>query len=111
VSPLLFVVLALLAALPATADDRSPFSPQLHDVDGRIHQVWVIDAARCTHAARDLLVLHGVGGAPDEEKRVTWMPCGSALVPATRGSSSGRCPTTSRSWMSPPCPAGPVRNS
>ena len=81
VSPLLFVVLAVLAAPPATAVDRAPFASQLHDIDGRIHQVWVIDAARCTHAARDLLVLHGVGGAPNEEKRVTWMPCGSALIP------------------------------
>lgn len=80
-------LLALLAGLgplavpPARAQDRTPFALQRHEIQGRIHQVWPLRRGACEHAAQDLLVLSSIGTPPDLEKRLTWMPCGSALVP------------------------------
>lgn len=64
---------------PSAAEN--PFAILTHDIEGRIHQVWPMRVSRCALPARDLLVLHGVGAAPTEEKRLTWMPCGAAVVP------------------------------
>lgn len=78
--------LVLLAAVvlltsPTSAQERPPFALQRHEIQGRIHQVWPLQRADCAHTARDLLVLSSIGTPPVLEKRLTWMPCGSALVP------------------------------
>lgn len=77
----LLVGLGLLAGGPARAQERPPFALQRHEIEGRIHQVWPLQRSACAHAARDLLVLSSVGTPPALEKRLTWMPCGAALVP------------------------------
>ena len=65
----------------ATAQNSAPFAIQRHEIDGLIHQVWPLSVSHCGHPASDLLVLSTVGPPPTPEKRLTWMPCGAALVP------------------------------
>ncbi|MCR9096342.1 MAG: VCBS repeat-containing protein [bacterium] len=82
--PLALLVLLtgfLAAAGPVEAQDRTPFTIQTHEIQGRIHQVWPLRRGACAHAAQDLLILSSVGTPPALEKRLTWMPCGAALVP------------------------------
>ena len=79
---LVLALLLLTVSVPAASEDAGPlFETHRHEIAGRIHQVWISNAGACKQAAHDLLVLHGVGSAPNEEKRVTWMPCGAGLVP------------------------------
>jgi hypothetical protein len=70
-----------LWALPIGAADSPPFETHKHEIIGQIHQVWTLTISDCAEAASDLLVLSTRGGPPTPEKRITWMPCGSALVP------------------------------
>lgn len=74
--------LAILVWAPlASAEKSTPFAIRSHEIQGLIHQVWPLHTSRCEQAAADLLVLSSVGGPPNQEKRLTWMPCGSALIP------------------------------
>ncbi|MCP4905449.1 MAG: VCBS repeat-containing protein [bacterium] len=66
---------------PAGAKAPIPFAVRSHEIRGLIRQVWPLRVSRCARAASDLLVLSTVGGPPNQEKRLTWMPCGSALTP------------------------------
>lgn len=70
-----------LWAFPVGAADSPPFETHTHEIIGQIHQVWTPSISDCAEAASDLLVLSTRGGPPTPEKRVTWMPCGSSLVP------------------------------
>lgn len=63
----------------AQAADSALFSIHTHAISGLIRQVWILDVSRCENGERDLMVLSTVGGPPKQEKRLTWMPCGSAL--------------------------------
>lgn len=76
----------LLAALcglsSARAQDEAPFERIPHAIDEQIHQVWPFALSDCENGESDLLVLHGRGAAPEAEKHLTWMPCGSALDPS-----------------------------
>jgi hypothetical protein len=65
----------------ATAKDSAPFEIRSHEIQGLIHQVWPMRVNHCENAASDLLVLSSIGGPPNQEKRLTWMPCGSAVSP------------------------------
>ena len=67
-------------ALAGKAAD-GPFEVRRHEIQGLIHQVWPLRASPCERAAHDLLVLSTVGGPPEQQKRLTFMPCGAALVP------------------------------
>jgi len=78
---MLALVLMGLQPLPTMAKDSDPFGIQRHEIPGLIHQVWPLAVSRCGTPAADLLVLSTVGPPPTAEKRLTWMPCGSALVP------------------------------
>lgn len=71
----------LLPTAGATAEDSAPFETTLHEIPGLIHQVWPMKVSRCGRPAGDLLVLHTVGGPPEPEKWITWLPCGAALDP------------------------------
>jgi len=72
----------LFAGVPAaSAEDSAPFSLRAHDIQGLIHQVWPLQISRCAGAETDLLVLSSDGAPPHQHKRLTWMPCGSALTP------------------------------
>jgi len=74
-----------LALLPPTrplhADDPAPFAARTHAIRGQVHQVWSLRIAECDTPASDLLVLVTRGQPPRAEKRILWMPCGSALAP------------------------------
>jgi hypothetical protein len=72
---------ALALASPSLAQRSAPFAIRHHAIKGLIHQVWPLKVSDCEHASTDLLILSSEGGAPNEEKRLTWMPCGSALTP------------------------------
>ncbi len=72
---------ALVRAVPCAAEPSAPFEIHSHEIQGLIHQVWPLHVSNCEHAASDLLVLSSVGGPPTQEKHLTWMPCGSALIP------------------------------
>jgi hypothetical protein len=81
---------AALAALLLTAigapfashsADSAPFEIQSHEIAGVIHQAWTLDVSECDAGASDLLILSTVGAPPSMQKRLTWMPCGSALEP------------------------------
>jgi hypothetical protein len=82
---MLFLVLVLGglpgAPGPVAAADSAPFGIHDHAIDGLIWQVWPLAVSRCEGNERDLLVLSTVGGPPEQQKRLTWMPCGSALRP------------------------------
>lgn len=71
----------LVLIAPTAALASSPFEIRSHEIEGLIHQVWPLRASTCTSPASDLLVLSTVGGPPQQEKRLTFMPCGAALVP------------------------------
>jgi hypothetical protein len=72
----------LLATAPGVAaEDSHPFSLRSHDIQGLIQQVWPLRVSQCEGAETDLLVLSTDGAPPNQEKRLTWMPCGSALEP------------------------------
>ena len=75
--------LLLILSTPnsATPQNFAPFAIQRHDISGQISQVWPMRISRCTPAAGDLLVLSGAGSPPALTKRLTWMPCGAAVVP------------------------------
>ena len=78
-------VAALTAGLVTTpgasSADEAPFRTWTHAIEGQIHQVWAMRVAACETPAADLLLLVTAGKPPRAEKRVHWMPCGSALVP------------------------------
>ncbi len=84
-------VFALVLAALTTASDPiegwaqqqagDPFTVHRHEIPGLIHQVWPMQVGPCERDAGDLLVLSTKGGAPDQEKWLTWMPCGAALRP------------------------------
>ena len=71
----------LVLALPAGAETSTPFAIHSHEIQGLIRQVWTFRVSVCEHASVDLLILSTIGGPPNQEKRLTWMPCGSALIP------------------------------
>ena len=75
------LVAVSVPAPPTGAKDSAPFGIERHEIPGLIHQVWPLSVSRCGSPAADLLVLSTVGPPPTAEKRLTWMPCGSALVP------------------------------
>ncbi len=78
------LALALVLGLPAprvAAEDPAPFAARTHAIRGQVHQVWSLRIADCATPATDLLVLVTRGRPPRAEKRVLWMPCGSALTP------------------------------
>lgn len=77
----LLLAASLVAALPLSAEDDAPFEPILHRLPGAIHQIHALDVAGCGRPADDLLVLRTTGVAPEAEKWLTWMPCGSGLLP------------------------------
>ena len=83
----IFIALAAvwgwLAGTPpdGQAADSSPFAIRAHDITGLIQQVWTLDVSSCENGGSDLLVLSTEGGPPSQRKLLTWMPCGSALVP------------------------------
>ncbi len=82
----LHLLMALCAALGAletarAAADEDPFEPRVHDGLGAVVQAWPLSVSRCPGPESDLLVLSTEGTAPSARKRVTWMPCGSALQP------------------------------
>jgi len=72
---------ALSVTAPGLARDPRPFGEHAHEIVGLIHQVWPLKVSDCAGDAVDLLVLSSRGAPPELEKRLTWMPCGSALVP------------------------------
>ena len=78
---LLRLALLYLASSAASADNSAPFATHQHEIEGQIHQVWTLSVSDCPEAAADLLVLSTRRGPPMPEKRITWMPCGSSLVP------------------------------
>jgi len=71
----------LLAGTAAAAEESAPFLFHAHDIQGLIRPVWLLRVSQCAAAESDLLVLRTNRAPPDLEKRLTWMPCGSALVP------------------------------
>lgn len=79
----LAVVFARHAAAPepSRAADSSPFAIHSHDITGLIRQVWTFKVSRCRESESDLLILSTDGGPPNQQKRLTWMPCGSGLNP------------------------------
>ena len=79
---LLTAAAVLFPALSAvSAEDPAAFAIRSHDIQGVIHQVWPMSVNTCENAASDLLVLSSLGTPPHAEKRLTWMPCGSAVSP------------------------------
>lgn len=73
---------ALGLDLPAAgSEDSSPFATRLHDIRGRIVQVWPLRVSRCDDGSGDLLILSSEGGPPTQKRFATWLPCGSALLP------------------------------
>jgi hypothetical protein len=83
--PIAFLLLAV-TGLPAGpeavhAADSAPFEVHDHAIDGLVRQVWPLAVSRCETNERDLLVLSTLGGPPQQQKILTWMPCGSALTP------------------------------
>jgi len=75
----------LLALVPRTptagAEDSNPFKTHLHEIRGRIVQVWSLAVSDCDDGSGDLLILSSEGGPPAQVRFATWMPCGSALAP------------------------------
>ena len=67
--------------VPGIARDPSPFGEHVHEIEGLIHQVWPLQISDCAGDAMDLLIVSSRGAPPELEKRLTWMPCGSALSP------------------------------
>lgn len=63
------------------ASDSAPFRIHSHDIKGLVQQVWTLDVSSCESGESDLMILSTEGGPPDLQKMLTWMPCGSALVP------------------------------
>ncbi|HKK53567.1 MAG TPA: VCBS repeat-containing protein [Myxococcota bacterium] len=57
------------------------FSLHAHELPGRIVEAWPLSVSSCAGSDSDLLVLHVEGGPPSPRRRVTWMPCGSAVRP------------------------------
>ncbi len=73
---------SMLALSPgAHAEDSAPFALHSHEIQGLIRQVWPLQVSQCPGQESDLLVLSTQGAPPQLEKRLTWMPCGSALEP------------------------------
>ena len=83
--PLCLALLLALALEPglasAVSEDSNPFAIRLHDIRGRIVQVWPLHVSRCSDDSGDLLILSSDGGPPAQKRFATWLPCGSALVP------------------------------
>lgn len=76
------LALALAAGpIAAATDDSNPFAIRLHEVRGRIVQVWPLRVGSCGDDSGDLLILSSEGGPPAQKRFATWLPCGSALVP------------------------------
>ncbi len=76
------LAVALGPDLPAAgSEDSSPFATRLHDIRGRIVQVWPLRVSRCDDGSGDLLILSSEGGPPTQKRFATWLPCGSALSP------------------------------
>jgi hypothetical protein len=63
------------------AEDSALFSTHAHDIQGIVRQVWPLKVSQCPGDETDLLVLSTDGGPPNQQKWLTWMPCGSALDP------------------------------
>jgi hypothetical protein len=83
-----FVWVLLLTCLSATllpseslSADSPPFEARAHEGIRGVLQAWPLDASRCAGNETDLLVVSAVGGPPHQSKRITWMPCGSAIRP------------------------------
>lgn len=77
----LLVLAGTAVARTVGADDSSPFETHLHDVRGRVVQVWPVEISDCEDGSGDLLILSSEGGPPAQARFATWMPCGSALSP------------------------------
>ena len=81
--PLLAMIMlgALLGAAVAVSDDSGPFTNRHHEDLRGVLQAWPLEVSGCPGDETDLLVVSATGGPPDQRKRVTWMPCGSAVRP------------------------------
>jgi hypothetical protein len=75
------LVCASLCASVAVSDDPGPFTNRPHEGLRGVLQAWPLKVSRCPGDETDLLVISAVGGPPDQVKRVTWMPCGTAVRP------------------------------
>lgn len=58
-----------------------PFVSHRHSTLRGVLQAWPMKVSDCADGGTDLLVVSATGGPPNQIKRATWMPCGSALRP------------------------------